>query len=101
MVILKPKDIAEKLNTKPEKVSKFASDIESAQLYLFAKTPLGSFQFQEDDVAILKEYADLMYFFNRKKEALEMLNHQIQENSMENKKRPSWSHLLLNAKFIE
>lgn len=100
MLFLKPKDVAKTLNTSPTKVSMFATDIEQARVYTFTKTALGSFLFQEKDIEILKEYGDLMRFFNRKKEALEMLSQQVKAMPVEQDKRPDWSKYLRNAKFL-
>lgn len=100
MNLLKPKDIAKKLNTPPEKISNFARDIENAQIHVFERTPLGSLLFREKDIEILKEYNDLMYFFRYKNQALEMLNHEI-DNLVERKEeKPEWMKMLYNSKFL-
>lgn len=100
MLFLKPKDVAKTLNTSPTRISAFATDIEQARVYSFSKTALGSFLFQEKDIVVLKEYGDLMRFFNRKKEALEMLSQQVKVMPVDQDKRPEWAKYLRNAKFL-
>lgn len=100
MLLLKPKDVAKKLNTPPDKISLLAHDIESACIYTFPKTALGSFLFEEKDVIILKEYHDLIYFFRKKKEALHMLDQQLPFLLEEDELHPKWSKHLYNSKFL-
>jgi len=100
MLLLKPKDMATHLNTPPDKISILAKDIETANIYSFEKTALGSFLFKEKDIEILKEYRDLTYFFQKKKEALAMLDQYIKSKPLEKETKPSWANLLFNAKFV-
>lgn len=101
MVFLKPKDVAKTLNAPPDKVSVFAQDIEQARLHTFHRTPLGSYLFEEKDLRILKEYHDLMFFFQRKKEALEMLHQEMAELSDEQEETTlAWTRHLHNAKNL-
>lgn len=100
MLFLKPKDIAQTLNTPPDKISGLAQDIEQARLYTFHRTPLGSFLFEEKDIAILKEYQDLLFFFQRKKEALEMLEHELSYRFEEGDNVYGWTRYLHNAKYL-
>lgn len=101
MIFLKPKDIAKTLNTPPDKISVFAHDIEQARLHTFHRTPLGSYLFQEKDIVILKEYHDLMYFFQRKKDALEMLHAEMKEFVDEQDDETlAWTRYLHNAKNV-
>lgn len=101
MTFLKPKDVAKTLNTPPDKVSAFAQDIEEARLYTFHRTPLGSYLFQEQDIRILKEYQDLLVFFQRKKEALQILDQEMQYLFGEQgDEHFDWTRHLYNAKYL-
>lgn len=76
-MFLKPKDIAERLHLPAYKVSVLAKDLEKSGYCIFQKTPLGSFLFIEKDYIVLKQYSEMLYFFKRKRHALEMLKQQL------------------------
>lgn len=96
MVFLKPKHMAKRLLISPSKLTNLARDIESASLYKFHKTSLGSYLFQEHEQEILFEYYQILSFFGKKQIALKMFKEQIEHKTNEPKK-PEWSHLLHNV----
>lgn len=94
---LKPKDMAEKLHLPAYKVSTLAKDLENAGCCTFRKTPLGSFLFVEKDYFVLKQYADTLYFFKRKRHAIEMLKEQLEK---EEEPPEDVMAYMKNARFI-
>lgn len=100
MVLLKPKEIARRINAPPQKISLYAKDIENAHIYTFNKTALGSFLFEEKDIDILKEYGDLLFFFRKKSEALTMLKIEVDNIVEKNEKHPEWTKHMYNANFV-
>lgn len=74
---LKPKDMAERLHLPAYKVSSLANDLEKTGCCRFRKTPLGSFLFMEKDFVVLKQYSDTLYFFKRKRHAIDMIKQQM------------------------
>lgn len=98
MFLLKPKDVSKTLNIPPAKISKLAQDLEGAQINKFNRTPLGSFLFIEKEILLLKEYHDLLFFFQKKEPALQYLIQNTVEE--EESKIPDWMQYLPNAKFI-
>ena len=95
---LKPKDMGEKLRLPATKVSSLAKDLESSGCCVFRKTPLGSFLFEEKDFLVLKHYSDTLYFFKRKRHAIEMLKEQLDQQQEEEKE--SVLSTMKNARYV-
>lgn len=96
---LKPKDVAERLEIKPYRVSILAQDLENHNCYKFDTTPLGSFLFHEKDVEILKQYMESLIFFKKKKEAIQMLKFQLDSQKTDTSKEEIKKYMK-NARFV-
>ena len=97
---LKPKDMAKRIGVAPDRVSAYAKEIEKTRRYTFKKTPMGSFLFVHEDEKILREYVQLLQFFEKKSAVIEMIHYkldQIQEQSTE----PVWFKRLKNIKHFK
>ncbi|QST02819.1 hypothetical protein IMZ31_19915 (plasmid) [Pontibacillus sp. ALD_SL1] len=94
--MLKPKDMAGIIEETPAVVSGYARDMEEKRLILFPRTPLGSYLFKEEHVPLFVEYKQMLHFFGRKQEALQMLESHI--TIEKEAKRPDWFRYIDSTK---
>jgi predicted transcriptional regulator len=97
--ILKPKDLAARLGIAPALVSIYAKEIENDRIHYFKHTALGSYHFTEEDFLHLREYHKLKRFFIKREPTLMMFKEYV-EKYKEKRKRPLWTKMLKNAKWI-
>lgn len=100
MELMKPKIMAQRLHVTPARVSVYAKEIESTRKYRFKKTPMGSFLFSIEDEKILKEYIQLVHFFEKKSAVMEMLHYKLDQMPRESKE-PTWFKQLKNIKHFK
>lgn len=100
MTYLKPKDMALRLGIEPARVSAYAKEIENTRRYKFGKTPMGSFLFVQNDEKILKEYSQLVGFFEKKSAVMEMIHYKLDQLEPE-KKEPDWFKRLKNIRHFK
>lgn len=100
MTYIKPKEMAQRLEIAPERVSVYAKEIENTRRYKFGKTPMGSFLFVQKDEKILREYAQLVQFFEKKSAVLEMIHYKLDQMEPE-PQLPAWFKRLKNIKHFK